>query len=69
MAYCSTILEATTMQSIDMVIWDTSGEVSDFHKLKGVQNVDCVVLCMTVDSPDSISDIECIVSSTSPSFR
>ncbi|ETS85350.1 hypothetical protein PFICI_03375 [Pestalotiopsis fici W106-1] len=58
MAYRASVTEAKTRQPMDMVIWDTSGEVADLHKLKGVQNVDCVVLCMTVDSPDSIRDIE-----------
>lgn len=62
MVHRTILRDAATSYSVDMVIWDTSGELSELQRLRSVHNVDCIVLCMTVDSPDSIADIEEIVS-------
>jgi hypothetical protein len=46
---------------LDVDIWDTPGEIHDLCKAKALPNVESVVLCFSVDSPESMPDMDDVV--------
>lgn len=51
---------------VNMVMWDTPGDIYDLREIDPVQNVNCVVLCYSVDYPESLSDIDGLVNHITP---